>query len=211
MRKAESWVPPQIDSQSVLYWDRKWFVHFKIWKALDETANVLILPDVPHRTPTLIAWINHLHAVSWHNSWKGPRQRTRAEEPPQGGPRTTTQRSTDLEASPPTPGKQSPAPAGARRPCSRARQALATTSPVRLPAAKKRQSCPPARPHRRQPTGLPPGLSRQEHWSGLPLLRKRLPSKGMIAHVSGPTSPTGEQTPEVRGTTLKSLNCRSPS
>ena len=36
-------------------------------------------------------------------------------------------------------------------------------------AATSRQSCPPLRPHRRQPTRLPfLGFFRQEHWSGVP-------------------------------------------
>jgi len=42
--------------------------------------------------------------------------------------------------------------------------------PAAAAAAKLLQYCPTLRPHRRQPTRLPPslGFSRQEHWSGLP-------------------------------------------
>ena len=111
---------------------------------MDETANALILPDVPHRAPTLVAWINLPHAAGRGQG------RARAGGPPQGGPRTTTQRSGPGGLSP-NSREAEPTPAGARRPCSRARQALATTSPARLPAAESR---PPARPHRRQPTRL---------------------------------------------------------
>ncbi|XP_043318701.1 uncharacterized protein LOC122438161 isoform X2 [Cervus canadensis] len=173
--------------------------------------------NVPHLTPTLITWINHLHSVSWHNRWKGTGQRTLTGEPPRGGPRSGRSpggsaadhrhsEAPDLEASPPTPRKQTPPLTGALTPAEQREALLDTQAGSGHHHANPTPCCKvlsvvsdSVRPHRRQPTRLPRPWDSPGRNTGVGchcLLRMRLPGKGMIAQVSGPTSPTGEQTPE---------------